>query len=138
MENMCLKFLYSQTVIFDFSQPGTSKTENFFLTFIHMFTRFKLVIGHLCRRIEELHMSGKTSLTWWIARCCKTVSLENFYWLIWYLLCIRVCFFRFDASPKKLFVSCHYQVLLVCLVAMVYTFNKNSVFLSIFRYPDKI
>ena len=27
MENMCLKFFCSRTVIFDFSHPGTSKTE---------------------------------------------------------------------------------------------------------------
>ena len=31
-----------------------------FLTFIYVFIRFKLVFGHLCGRIKELYMSGKT------------------------------------------------------------------------------
>ena len=32
-------------------------------------------------------------------------------------------FFRFDASTKKLFLSGHYHVLFVCLVAMVFKVN---------------
>ena len=32
------------------------------LTFIYVVLRFKLVLGYFCGRIEELYMSGKTSL----------------------------------------------------------------------------
>ena len=31
-----------------------------FLTFIYVVIRFKLVLGHLSGKIEELYMSGKT------------------------------------------------------------------------------
>ena len=51
-------------------------------------------------------------------------------------LIIYICyFFRFDASLKKLFVSCHYHVLFVCLAPAVFKV-KHSVFLNIFRYQD--
>ena len=32
-------------------------------------------------------------------------------------------FFRFDASHKKLFVSCHYHILFVCQAVMVFKVN---------------
>ena len=34
------------------------------LAFMYVFIRFKLVLGHLCGKIEEVHMSGKTFLTY--------------------------------------------------------------------------
>ena len=44
---------------------------------------------------------------------------------------VYICyFFRFDASPKKLFVSFHYYVLFVCRAPVV--------FLNNFRYPDYV
>ena len=79
-------------------------------------------------------MLGKT-LTCWRAKCGETVftSID----LIWFgTYCIYICyFFRFDASLKKLFVSCHYHVLFVCLAPAVFKV-KHSVFLNIFRYQD--
>ena len=56
-----------------------------FLTFllplisIFAFIKFELILGHLCAIIEELCISGKTSLTCLRAKCDKTVSLENLY-----------------------------------------------------------
>ena len=53
-------------------------------------------------------------------------------------------------SRKKLFLSYHYRILFACLAAMVYAkvntadtgeyckYCKHSVFLSIFRYADKL
>ena len=37
------------------------------------------------------------------------------------------CFFRFGASPKKLFVSFHYHVLFVCLDPMVFKVNTANI-----------
>ena len=64
--------------------------------------------------------------TYWRTRCGETVTLENFYLLIWYILYI-CCFFRFDASPKKLFVSCIYHILFVCLAPMVSEVNTENI-----------
>ena len=41
-------------------------------------------------------------------------------------------FFRFDASPKKLYVSCHYHVLFVCLAVVVLKVKTTNS--SIFKY----
>ena len=49
------------------------------LTFIYVFTKFKLVLGHFGGRIKELYMSGKISLTCWRAKCGGTVSLDKLY-----------------------------------------------------------
>ena len=48
------------------------------------------------------------------------------------------CFFRFDASLKKLFVSCNYHVLFACLAPMVFKVNTANIqyLWNIFRYPD--
>ena len=35
--------------------------------------------------------------------------------------------FRFDASPKKLFVSCHYYFLFVCLALVVLKVNTANI-----------
>ena len=37
------------------------------------------------------------------------------------------CIFRFDASPKKLFVTCNYYVLFLYLAAMVFKVNSLSI-----------
>ena len=64
--------------------------------------------------------------TYWRTTCGETVTLENFYLLIWYILYI-CCFFRFDASPKKLFVTCMYHILFVCLAPMVSEVNTENI-----------
>ena len=46
------------------------------LTFIYVLIMFLLVRGHLCGRIEELYMSGMTSLTSSSAKSGKAVSLD--------------------------------------------------------------
>ena len=43
------------------------------------------------------------------------------------LCCMYMLLFRFDASPKKLFVSCHYDVPFVCLVAMILMLNTANI-----------
>ena len=63
--------------------------------------------------------------TCWRTRCGETATLEKFYLLIWHILYI-CCFFRFDASPKKLFVSCIYHILFVCLALMVFKVNTEN------------
>ena len=101
-----------------------------FLTFIYMSIRFKLVLGHLCWRIEELYMSGKNMLkTCWpcaeepnmakqfgeslLADLVHTVFIYAFSW--------------FDASTKKLFVSFHYHVFFFfCLAAVVVQVNTAN------------
>ena len=40
---------------------------------------------------------------------------------------IYMLFFRFDASPKRLFVSCHYHVLFSCLAPMVFKVNTANI-----------
>ena len=37
------------------------------------------------------------------------------------------CFFRFDAGPKKLFVSFNYHVLFVCLAPVVFKVNNADI-----------
>ena len=56
-------------------------------------------------------------------------SLENLHYLIWYVLYIYIyiSFFRFDTSPKELFVSYHYHILFACLTAMVFKVNSANV-----------
>ena len=95
------------------------------LTFIYVFVRFKLVLRHLCGTIKELYMSGKTFLPWHaeepnVAKQLVWRILTS--WSGTYYICI-CCSFRFDASPKKLLVSCHYLVLFVCLTPMVFKVN---------------
>ena len=47
---------------------------------------------------------------------------------IYIYIYIYICyFFRFDASPKKLFVSCHYYVLFVCLAPVVFKVNTANI-----------
>ena len=99
------------------------------LTFICVFIRFKLVLGHLRGRIEELYMSGKTFFSWHAEE--PNVAKQ----LVWRIFtsrsgtyCIYICcFFRFDASPKKFFVSCYYHVLFVCLAPMVFKVNTANI-----------
>ena len=40
---------------------------------------------------------------------------------------LYVVFFIFDASPKKLFVSCHYYVLFFCLAPIVFKKNTTTI-----------
>ena len=46
-------------------------------------------------------------------------------------------FFRLQTSPKKLFVSCDYCFLFVCLILMVSKPNVSNVEFLIFKYPKK-
>ena len=43
-----------------------------------------------------------------------------------YIYIYICCFFRFDANPKKFFVSCHYHILFVCLATMLFRVNTTS------------
>ena len=92
-----------------------------FLTFIFVVIRFKLVLGHLCQRIEELYMT--VTLTCWRAKYGKTVQRIFTSWFGTYF--IYICFFLFDASAKKLFVS-YYHVLLFCLAAVIVQINTEN------------
>ena len=100
------------------------------VTFIYVFIRFKLVLRNLCGRIKELYMSGKKFLPW---RAEEPNVAKQLVWIIftsWFgTYCIYniCCFFRFDASPKKLFVSCYYHVLFVCLAPMVFKVNIANI-----------
>ena len=41
---------------------------------------------------------------------------------------IYICYlFRFDVSPKKLFVSCNYHVLFLCQIPMVFKVNDANI-----------
>ena len=118
-----------------------------FLTFllfdICVVIRFKLVLGHLCWRIKELYTSGQTCWPWHAEELNMVKQFRNLYLLIWYILyCIYICcFFRFDVSTKKLFASFHYipcfALLSGCCVSSA-EYCQHSVFMIIFRYPDKI
>ena len=41
-----------------------------------------LLLGSLCGKMGELHISGKTSLMCWRTKCGKNNSLRNLYYLI--------------------------------------------------------
>ena len=82
------------------------------LTFSCVVLEFKLVLGHLCWRIEELYMSGLTSLHWQ-AEEPKLAKQFGEFLLVTY--CKYMLFFRFDASPKKLFVSYDYVLFFIWL-----------------------
>ena len=57
----------------------------------------------------------------------KKVALGKVYLLIWYIMYIHLLLFRFDASPKKIFVIYHCHNLFVCLVAMVFKLNNVNI-----------
>ena len=65
--------------------------------------------------VKQLHWRILTSLF-------GTYYLYNLY--IYIYIC---CFFRFDVSPKALFVSCNYHVLFVCLAPMVFKVNTANI-----------
>ena len=93
------------------------------LTFIYVH-KFKLVLRHLCGTIKELHMSEKTFLPWHAEEpnVAKQLVWRIFTcWFGTYYICI-CCSFRFNASSKKLLVSCHYHVWFVCLAANIQYF----------------
>ena len=48
------------------------------------------------------------------------------------------CLFRIDASPKRLFVSCHYHVLFVCLALKMFKVNTTNIFLDIQIMQDPL
>ena len=82
-------------------------------------------------------MSGKTSLTSWRANCVETVWGTFTSWFGTY--CIYICcFFKSDASPKKLFVFIIMFYFLSGCDRISGKYYKDSVFLGIFRYLDKI
>ena len=55
-----------------------------FLTVTYVVSRLKLAFRDLCWRVGKLNMSGKTSLPYFRAKCCKTVScFENFHYFIY-------------------------------------------------------
>ena len=99
------------------------------LTFIYMFIRFKLVLRHLCGMIRELYMSVKPFLPWHAEKPNVTRQLVWRIFSSWFVTyCIYICcFFRFDASPKKLSVSCHYHVLFVYLAPIVFKLNTTDI-----------
>ena len=99
------------------------------LIFIYVLIRFKLILKDLCRTIKELYMSGKTFLPWHAEEpnVAKQLVWRIFTsWFGTYCICI-CCSFRFDASPKKLLVSCHYHVLFACLAPMVFKVNTANI-----------
>ena len=57
---------------------------------------------------------------------CEPISLENIYWLIWYMLYLYMLLIRFDASPKMLFVSFHYHVLFCFFREAAMLFQVNA------------
>ena len=109
--------------------PNSFLTFLLLLTFIYVLIRSKLALRHLCETIKELYMSGKTFLPWHAEEpnVAKQLVWRIFTsWFGTYCICI-CCFFRFDASPKKLLVSCHYHVLFVCLAPMVFKVNTANI-----------
>ena len=44
-----------------------------------------------------------------------------------YIYIYICCFFSFDASLKKRFVSCNYHVLFVCVTPMVFKLNNANI-----------
>ena len=93
------------------------------------------VLGNLYERIGELYISGKASLTCWRAKYGETASLTILANL--YILYMLLLFFRFQASPKKLFVSCDYCLLFVCLFLMVSNASSWNAECLISKYPKK-
>ena len=73
--------------------------------------KVKRVTRHLCGRIKELYMSRKASLTCWKAKCGEYINVYKY------------CCFRFDASLKKVLVSCYYHALFVFLAVMAFKVN---------------
>ena len=104
---------------------------NSFLTFLlpYTFIYVFIVLRHLCQTIKELYMSGKMFLPWHDEEpnVVKQLVWRIFTsWFGTYYICICSSF-RFDASPKKLLVSCHYHVLFVCLAPMVFKVNTANI-----------
>ena len=107
----------------------------------------RLVLRHLCGRSSTCACQDRV----WHAEepnVSKQFLLALIHWfdLIWYMLSLSLFlslslsfslslslyiyiyyFFRFDASPKKLFVSCHYHVLFVCLAPVVFEINTAKI-----------
>ena len=99
------------------------------MTFIYVFITFKLVLRHVCGMIKELYMSEKIFLPWHSEEPSVSKQLVLRIFTSWFgTYCIYTCCFsRFDASTKKLFVSCHYHVLFVCLAPMVFNVNTTKI-----------
>ena len=90
---------------------------------------------------QDIHGEGILALTCWRAIYGETVRIIFTSWFGTY--CIYVCcFFRFDASTKKLLVSFHYHVLFFCLSFLSGCcvssgkYCKNSAFMIIFRFIE--
>ena len=96
------------------------------LTFICVFIRFEIVLGHflegsrscICQERLPWHAEESNEAKQSIWRIFTT-------WFGTY--CIYVLPFRFDVSPNNLFVSCHYQVLLVCLAVILFKINTSNI-----------
>ena len=86
-----------------------------FWTLIYVIISLKLVLGNSCGKMEELHMPGRASATYYRAKCCEKASLKNFYQLM-YTVCAVL--FRINRSPKKRFVNFD-SFLFVCQILMV-------------------
>ena len=91
---------------------------------------------------QDRHAEGMLALTCWRAKYGKTVRIIFTSWFG--TQCIYACcFFRFDTSTKKLFISCHYHVFFVfwgfCYLAVVSSCKncKHSAFMIFFRYIEK-
>ena len=89
----------------------------------------RLVLRHLCRissscTCQERLWHGEE----------PNVAKQFLLVLIWFDLVhtvyiyIYICYLlRFDVSPKKLFVNCHYNVLFVCLAPVVLKVNTANI-----------
>ena len=107
-----------------------------FLTLIYVIISLTLVLGNSCGKMEEVHMSGRASTTYWRAKCCETASLNNFYQL---MHTVYAVLFRITRSPKKLFVNFDYSFcLFVCQILMVSKANAWHIKYLILKYPDEI
>ena len=70
---------------------------------------------------------AKMLVEWWtnIKYSVLISFLQSAQWIYIYKY---ICYiFRFDAKPKKLFVSCHYHVLFVCLAPVVFKVNTANI-----------
>ena len=84
-----------------------------FLTFLHVFIRFKLVLGPMCASQGAIHVRKEMLKTCWSWHAEESNMAKQFGESLLDDLVHTVfvyALFLFDASTKKLFVSFHYHV----------------------------
>ena len=93
-----------------------------------------LFLGHLCGRSssctcqERIWHAEKQNVVKQFQLTLIWFGLVHTIYIYIYIYILYICyFFRFDASPKELFVSCHYYVLFVCLAPVVFKVNTANI-----------